>query len=289
MNKVHIYPVIVFLFCIFISCGNTNRQMADLVMDWQGKEILFPNNLQFMELNNDSICLSKYNNCQYKILDYTDTNGCVGCRLRLYQWKDFIKELDSVANNQVVVFKYVYTKKLQDTKFEFFRADYKHPVCFDLDDSLNKLNHFPENEHLHCFLLDENNRVLIVGNPVQYPKIKNLYLRTISEGLGLNFKSNENKLNIPEVSLGKIPQSESKSAEFVLPNNSKSIMQIDSVFTSCECTTASVDKIVINPSESANLTVSYTPDGVGEFYREVYVQIKGEERPRIYKIRGIVE
>ena len=66
-------------------------------------------------------------------------------------------------------------------------------------------------------------------------------------------------------------------------------MQIDSVYTSCECTTASINTKTIKKNEPTILSVTYTPDGVGDFYREVYVKISGEDKPRVYAIEGVVK
>lgn len=50
----------------------------------------------------------------------------------------------------------------------------------DKQDSIAKLNRFPLESNLHTFLLDKNNRVIAVGNPVYNPKIKKLYFNIIS-------------------------------------------------------------------------------------------------------------
>ena len=47
-----------------------------------------------------------------------------------------------------------------------------------------KLNpHLPDKEEFHTFLLDEENRVLLVGNPVRNIKLKKLYLDVIKNSL----------------------------------------------------------------------------------------------------------
>jgi len=65
-------------------------------------------------------------------------------------------------------------------------------------------------------------------------------------------------------------------------------MEIDSVYTSCECTTAEIDNTVILHNENAKLSVTYIPDGVGVFYREVYVKVKDVDKSLVYSIKGTV-
>ena len=58
--------------------------------------------------------------------------------------------------------------------------NFDYPVCIDEKDSINKLNHFPVEMRFQTLLLDKENKVLAIGNPVQNPKIKELYLKIIS-------------------------------------------------------------------------------------------------------------
>ena len=64
------------------------------------------------------------------------------------------------------------------------RHKFIYPVCFDEEDSLNKLNHFPTDMAFQTFLLNSDNKVLAIGNPIN-PKVKELYLKIIqSEKIG---------------------------------------------------------------------------------------------------------
>jgi len=51
-----------------------------------------------------------------------------------------------------------------------------------LDGSFERLNpHLPKDERFHTFLLDENNKVILVGYPVNNPKLKELYLKELNK------------------------------------------------------------------------------------------------------------
>ncbi|MCQ2976107.1 MAG: DUF1573 domain-containing protein [Bacteroidales bacterium] len=47
---------------------------------------------------------------------------------------------------------------------------------------------------------------------------------------------------------------------------------IDTIFTSCECTTAKIDKSTISKNDSAIISISFKTDKSEEFSREVYVK-----------------
>jgi hypothetical protein len=54
--------------------------------------------------------------------------------------------------------------------------DFIYPVCIDLKDTFNKLNKFPLNDKFRTFLLDNTNKVILVGNPMHHPRIKEMYM-----------------------------------------------------------------------------------------------------------------
>ena len=56
---------------------------------------------------------------------------------------------------------------------------FKHPICIDEGDYLNKLNHFPADMAFQTFLLDNDNRVVAMGNPIHNLKVRELYLKII--------------------------------------------------------------------------------------------------------------
>lgn len=60
------------------------------------------------------------------------------------------------------------------------------PVYIDTLGIFQKNNpHLPKNPRLHTFLLDANNHVILVGNPLYNTKIKEMYDRVIHEKLSV--------------------------------------------------------------------------------------------------------
>lgn len=280
---------IILLFLIllsFFSCYQMTIQ--DAYNQWIGKTIQFPYNVSFFV--KDSTFSVSLKQQALKLLLYTDSSGCVSCKLKLREWQFFNEQLDSLTDERVPT--YIVLASTQNRlKKDLLKADYHYPICIDYYDSTNILNDFIKDDRFRCFLLDENNRVVLIGNPIHNSKIKDLYFRTICERLGIEYNQNSDaKMDSKnEINLGSFPKSESKSVQFFIPNNTESEMQIDTVFTSCECTTAKIDKISISPHQNASLSVIYTPDGSGEFFREVYVKVRGDDKLKTFAIRGNVE
>ena len=64
-------------------------------------------------------------------------------------------------------------------------SKFNYPVILDTLGQFERLNpHLPKNKALHAFLLDENNNVILVGNPLLNKKIKEMFYRIVEEKLG---------------------------------------------------------------------------------------------------------
>jgi hypothetical protein len=50
----------------------------------------------------------------------------------------------------------------------------------DMENTIMKLNNFPKEQDFRCFLLDKDNKVVMVGNPVLNPGIWELYKKIIN-------------------------------------------------------------------------------------------------------------
>lgn len=269
-----------FLFC-------NNRKIDSVFSEWMDKEIRMPSNCVWTVLCSDTV---EFNiTTRLKVLSYIDSIGCLRCKSQFPLWVDFIREVQSICDTATSFCFFIHPNRYFEARNVILKDSFPYPVCIDLYDSINTLNKFDADERFHCFLLDENNRVLVIGNPVQNPKIKELYLRTISEQLGVvYYPLNNSTIDKSVVNFETFSILEHKIAEFVIPNNSQMVMEIDSVYTSCECTSAVIDKQVIHPNEKALLSITYSPDGFGEFYREVYVKVKDLDKPLVYSIKGTV-
>lgn len=216
----------------------------------------------------------KFHN-RYKIVMYVDSNGCIGCKLQLPVWNNLISEMDSLTKNRVDVIIYTYPRNKEEMQFILRRDKFNHPIYLDMEDIFNKTNNLPDDNRFRCFLLDEDNRVILIGNPINNPKIKELYIRTICERLGIESPtSNEESLRL-ENSLGVFDWHVEQQTSFVINNQNDDIMHIDSLYTSCECTTASIDLTDIEPRGKAIVNVIFKADRPEQFMREIYADVRG--------------
>jgi hypothetical protein len=178
--------VLAIILSTVFSCINKNRKETEkVVTEWIGKEIKFPEKLWCNILGKDTVsdlCVDLLRK-QYKILLYVDSTGCSNCRLKLLEWKQLIRESDSIFHGQVGFLFFFQPKDKMEAGFISQQADFDYPLFIDVENTVGRLNHFPKQQIYQCFLLDENNKVLIIGNPVLNSELWNLYKSEICKNI----------------------------------------------------------------------------------------------------------
>ena len=124
------YLAIGLSLCSCSRRNTTKKKIEEMIKSWQGKEIIFPEELIFTKYGKDTV---KYNISvsDYKIIMYVDSVGCTECKLQLHKWKEFITEVDSLTNGAVPVLFFFYPKDLREISFLLRRDSIHIPVCID--------------------------------------------------------------------------------------------------------------------------------------------------------------
>ena len=281
MPKIIIYPFILFFLS---SCQPKDKnRVTELIKTWDGKEILFPQKMNMVQVGDSIPQTLSWEN--YKILIYVDTNGCFTCKLHLMEWEDFMNELDSVP----ALF-YFAPKSTEEVKDILKENLFYYPVYIDEKDSLNILNHFPKDERFHTFLLDRDNRVKAIGNPVRNPKIKELYLKVITGDTLPKKQAAQTTVGYKSTvcDLGEFTTKESPKAVFSLKNTGTQPLLVADVVTSCGCATPRYDKKPVKPGETINITVEMKIKEEGYFEKTISVYCNTQNSPLQFKVRGSV-
>ena len=100
--------------------------------------------------------------------------------MQLSRWKEFIRYTDSISQKNIPFLFFFQFDDQWEIHSLLIRENFDKPICLDRSDSLNQLNHFPKDIRFQVFLLDKNNKVVVIGNPVHNPNVKELYLEEIS-------------------------------------------------------------------------------------------------------------
>lgn len=288
-NNQILYLIILLIF--FLSCVNSKEdKILFLIKSWENKEVLFPKKNVFTLHGKDTIDFSMQS--QYKIFVYVDSVGCLSCKLRLPQWQEFIDTISSLELSSVKFLFFFSPEKKSDICNATYLANFKYPICIDERDSVNKLNHFPSNMAFQTFLLDKNNKVVAIGNPVHNPKIKELYLNIIQgkkDVEGEKTLRTEITIKEPIISLGHFNWKEEKKTAFKIENTGKYPLIINDVTTSCGCTSVDYSKEPVRPGDSISLQVTYKADHPEHFDKTITVYCNANPSLVHLKIMGDAE
>jgi hypothetical protein len=148
-----------------------NYSEISTIYSWTGKQILFPDSLlvysnNFVEEDSLSDFLLA---SQPKIIVFTDAE-CSNCLFLFSQWNKIITKYGHCAQFVFIV----KTNSILSLKANLELQDFKHPIVIDSDDRYRFINGI-DNDIQNCLLLDSNNCITTIGNPILFKKIEDIY------------------------------------------------------------------------------------------------------------------
>lgn len=258
---------------LICSCSSPDSKVKHVIEYWMSKEIIIPENLIYKSIAIDTISSHIFEH-SYKILVYVDSVGCSGCRLGLIEWKAYIDRCQSKGYD--VSFLFV----IQSSDYKTFEdklamSNFNYPIIYDIADSFNHVNEFPKEDKFRTFLLDKDNKVVIVGSPIRSEMIWKLYNNVLSKTknsmlsketyLKLSKKMTTARVNQDSVYLGKFNRQIVKKVSFLIKNTGSTPLTIQKVNTSCGCTVAKYDKKPLAIGQTATVLLEYKPNSLGYF------------------------
>jgi len=281
--------LIVSLIAILaIACTKKTEKQAkaeQIVTEWVGKTIQLSPDIPLSVYGKDTV-LPDFGATPYKILLYVDSSGCTTCKMKMYEWRELIAEADSLLNEKLTFVFYFQPKNTKDLMFLLRRDRFNYPVYIDSNSSLMHLNKLPEDPAFQCFLLDAQNKVLSIGNPALNPGVWKLYKKIMTGEIEVD-KNNTTVEQIQDViELSDIKKGETHKLQFSLKNTGNTALVISDIKTSCGCTTASWQKIPVEPGKTTPINAEINIKELGFFQKTVSVYCNTVNSPVIYTIKG---
>ena len=179
VNQVVNWSIRISIFFTLCSCNTTSQKLLKEMTLLQSKPI---NCGQNELVHHDT--LQKEIEC----IVYSDSVSCTPCAInKMYLWNSFLDY--SKSYNGQLNFYFIFCparKDFQEMKLALIKnSRFNYPIILDTLGQFAKLNpHLPKNKALHTFLLDENNNVILVGNPLHNKKIKEMFDQIVEDRLG---------------------------------------------------------------------------------------------------------
>lgn len=270
------YFLVIFSVLFLGACKKSDQNEAERIIEqWRGKKIQLPTNLQATVFGKDT--LFQLPQTPYKILLYTDSMDYAHNKLYLEEWKSLIQDADTSIQGQLSFLFYFHPKDKKELHSLLKQNHFAYPVYIDEGNKINRMNVFPEQIDYQCFLLDRNNRVVSVGNPVLNSDIWELY-KQLAERKINNQKITELTVDSMNIEVENLQVGETSIAEFQIKNTGNNPLSIINVKTSCGCTIPTWDRGPIQPGETTQIKVEVIPDYEGHFSKtiDVYCNIDSE-------------
>lgn len=282
--------ILISITLLIYSCQESvSNRIAHIIKKWENKEIIYPHQMFFTIIGQDTVPKYSIHTNKYSIITYVDSIGCTSCKLQLKKWQNFHIELDSLTDSSVPIHFFLCPKDKQEIIVILKHEQFNYPVCIDEKDSLNILNHFPQEISFQTFLLDKNNKVIAIGNPIHNPKVKELYLKIITGKEQVNNKNRtETSIEIEKtlIEMGKLDWQKPHDAIFSIKNTGNNLLVVDDIDTTCGCTSANYVKKPVDKGENLDITVTIKPKNKGYFEETITVYCNAENSPIQLKIKG---
>ena len=171
----------------FVSCTG-KKDFKDGIVQLQSRPVsLSLDKMRCMWNGKDTVVSEERYDTDFKLVVYSDTAACSSCGLKtMYLWDDLIHALESYGKSVSLCFIFMPLQKdLEEFYFTMRTMAPLLPVHVDTAGIFIRENpHIPREAVYHTFLLDKDNRVVLVGNPSRSEKIKEMFWQIVEEKLG---------------------------------------------------------------------------------------------------------
>lgn len=287
--KLRFFTLLIGSCILLLSCKeNEKEEIRKIVTEWQDKEIIFPEDVVFTRYGQDTIQYEMPES-DYKILLYVDSIGCTSCKLQLNKWREFITEVDSLTSGSVPVLFFFHPKDKRELTYLLKRDEITVPVCLDENDRLNSINRFPSSEDFQCFLLNKDNKVVYIGNPIYNLRIKEMYLSLIApEAHAVTYPSQKTivQADQTEFNLGTLKQNKPVTVIALIRNIGEVPLVVYDTRASCGCTSVSYSKELVVPGSSMEIKITYNAEDLGYFNKTVSIYGNMNNSPLIIRLKG---
>lgn len=175
-----LYSLICVLSMSFIGCTSKNN-VAYIIKQMQSAPVVFPENVLTMYNGRDTNMMD-YINSKLKLVLYIDSTSCNTCFVdKLYLWKDLFDFRNQFDEDLCLYFLLESSgSALAQITYSLRNQELNCPIRVDTLFQFSKLNsHIPPSPKYHTFLLDKDNNILMVGNPMNNKKMEKLFMDVV--------------------------------------------------------------------------------------------------------------
>lgn len=180
----------------------------------------------------------------------------------------------------------VNTRNLKGLMAKLRCDHFLNPIVIDPENAFYRTNNLPPKSEYHCFLLDSENRIIAIGNPVLNPKIRDIFMQYINAD-NENQKINEIFVH-PAKALGVVRNGQSLSKSFYLNTEDSAQYTLQAIVPSCDCVDATIEPL--NEPGILNVNVNFSAYNEDEpFSRYVDIFFNEKDEPERLIVYGYIK
>jgi len=177
------------LFCFLMSSCSPKDKVKRLLEDMHGSTVSIPLDSMKCWHPEGEDYSSTREDSKLTLVVYSDTVDCSQCYLKhLELWNDFVR----MEKEHEGIIRFLFIIEARDGEADNLygqlgMTNLKHCIYVDGNRSFSKNNpQIPSNSLCHTFLLDESNKIVLIGNPIKNEAIEKIFLRKIEEAKDLS-------------------------------------------------------------------------------------------------------
>lgn len=163
---------------VFIGATGCRPNTASVAKKFVGTVISFDIPLRKIFNNTLQDCGNISTDAAVKYVIHYDSTDCVTCKIKLLKSYDILKSSDcndSIESIPIILFS-IPENYIDELMKELKFLDLDFPIYIDYTNSFCDINpQIPNDKRFHSFLLDIENKVSLVGDPMLNPSILKLY------------------------------------------------------------------------------------------------------------------
>ena len=165
--------LITIIFGVLLwGCANSRESYIKRMI---GSELII--NVDSMFIGDNSRSYINDLDKQLKIVVYSDSSNCNACDIQFPLWRIRYREL-SRENDTGLIF-IINTKDISDMELNANVVKAPGLRLYDSQGVFKKNNRLFDHREFHVFLLDQDNKIILIGNPLTNHNLYALYKRAI--------------------------------------------------------------------------------------------------------------
>lgn len=180
--------------CFLFACNSPKKELQEKVEKLQSTAIDIPYDRMDCWTSDSIKAISPWNKAKLKLVHYVDSVSCSTCYLNKIVKIEQLFRMEKLSNNEFynifIISPDNKAKKRLET--DFHNKSIPPTVFVDSANAFAEVNpNIPSEEMYHTFLLDENNKVILVGNPIANEKIGDMLQSVVKKKLGKKFNTSK--------------------------------------------------------------------------------------------------